>query len=66
MRLTIVFAAAVAIFVGSVAERPLARVRIWDGSTPWIVTGRAEQWALPSASVTVPPGRVIGKHHSAV
>ncbi|XUL85937.1 cytochrome P450 [Streptomyces galilaeus] len=28
------------------AEKPLARVRIWDGSTPWIVTGHAEQRAL--------------------
>jgi cytochrome P450 len=28
------------------AEMPLSRVRIWDGSTPWIVTGHAEQHAL--------------------
>ncbi|MFK4100328.1 cytochrome P450 [Streptomyces sp. NPDC019531] len=28
------------------AEKPLARVRIWDGSTPWIVTGHAAQRAL--------------------
>jgi len=28
------------------AEKPLAKVRIWDGSTPWIVTGHAEQRAL--------------------
>jgi cytochrome P450 len=28
------------------AEDPLSRVRIWDGSTPWIVTGHAEQRAL--------------------
>ena len=27
---------------------PLQRVRIWDGSTPWIVTGLAEQRALLS------------------
>jgi cytochrome P450 len=30
----------------SVARRPVARVRIWDGSTPWLVTGHAEQRAL--------------------
>jgi cytochrome P450 len=29
-----------------VAEHPVSRVRIWDGSTPWIVTGHAEQAAL--------------------
>jgi cytochrome P450 len=28
------------------AEAPVSRVRIWDGSTPWIVTGYAEQRAL--------------------
>ncbi|MEU1342712.1 cytochrome P450 [Streptomyces sp. NPDC005827] len=28
------------------AEKPLARVRIWDGSTPWIVTGHAAQREL--------------------
>ncbi|WP_030326499.1 cytochrome P450 [Streptomyces sp. NRRL B-3229] len=28
------------------ADKPLARVRIWDGTTPWIVTGHAEQRAL--------------------
>jgi cytochrome P450 len=28
------------------AEKPLSRVRIWDGSTPWLVTGHAEQRAL--------------------
>ncbi|KPI18966.1 cytochrome P450 [Actinobacteria bacterium OK074] len=28
------------------AEKPLARVRIWDGSTPWIVTGHAAQRTL--------------------
>jgi cytochrome P450 len=28
------------------AEKPLAKVRIWDGSTPWIVTGHAAQRAL--------------------
>lgn len=30
----------------TVAEHPVSRVRIWDGSTPWIVTGHAEQAAL--------------------
>jgi cytochrome P450 len=28
------------------AEAPLSRVRIWDGSTPWIVTGHVEQHVL--------------------
>lgn len=28
------------------AERPLSRVTIWDGSTPWVVTGHAEQRSL--------------------
>ncbi|HKT05584.1 MAG TPA: cytochrome P450 [Rugosimonospora sp.] len=28
------------------AAAPLSRVLIWDGSTPWIVTGHAEQRAL--------------------
>ncbi|MEU6352480.1 cytochrome P450 [Streptomyces sp. NPDC047072] len=28
------------------AEKPLAKVRIWDGSTPWIVTGHAAQRQL--------------------
>lgn len=38
----------------TVAERPVSRVRIWDGSSPWIVTGHAEQRALladPNVSV---------------
>lgn len=29
-------------------ETPLARVRLWDGSTPWLVTPYAEQRALMS------------------
>ena len=29
-----------------IAERPLSRVTIWDGSTPWVVTGHAEQRSL--------------------
>ncbi|MBB4684191.1 cytochrome P450 [Amycolatopsis jiangsuensis] len=40
-------------------ETPLARVRLWDGSTPWLVTRYAEQRALMadprvSADVTRP------------
>ncbi|MFI0821015.1 cytochrome P450 [Streptomyces sp. NPDC021098] len=40
-------------------EGPLARVRLWDGSTPWLVTRHAEQKALlgdsrVSADVTRP------------
>lgn len=31
------------------AEKPLSRVRIWDGSTPWFVTGHAEQRAILSS-----------------
>lgn len=27
-------------------DRPMRRVRLWDGSTPWLVTGYAEQRAL--------------------
>jgi cytochrome P450 len=30
------------------AKAPLTRVRIWNGSTPWLVTGHAEQRALLS------------------
>jgi len=29
-------------------EKPLSRVRIWDGSTPWMITGHAEQRAILS------------------
>jgi cytochrome P450 len=31
---------------GAVAEHPVSRVRIWNDTTPWIVTGHAEQAAL--------------------
>lgn len=30
------------------AEKPLSRVRIWDGGTPWMITGHAEQRAILS------------------
>jgi cytochrome P450 len=36
------------------AERPISRARIWDGSTPWLITGHAEQrilFADPRVSV---------------
>ncbi|MFJ9783261.1 cytochrome P450 [Amycolatopsis sp. NPDC101161] len=41
------------------AEAPLARVRLWDGSTPWLVTRYAEQRSLladprVSADITRP------------
>jgi cytochrome P450 len=29
-------------------EKPQSRVRIWDGSTPWMITGHAEQRAILS------------------
>ncbi|HEX6353319.1 cytochrome P450 [Actinophytocola sp.] len=38
---------------GQQQERPMRRVRLWDGSTPWLVTSYAEQRALlgdPKAS----------------
>ncbi|MGP3929199.1 cytochrome P450 [Nonomuraea sp. KM88] len=50
-------------------EGPLTRVRLWDGSTPWLVTRYAEQRALlgdrrVSADVTRPgypsPARISG------
>jgi len=37
-------------------ERPMRRVRLWDGSTPWLVTSYAEQRALlgdPRASAEI-------------
>jgi cytochrome P450 len=30
------------------AEKPLSRVRLWDGSNPWLITGHAEQRAILS------------------
>ncbi|MEV7038423.1 cytochrome P450 [Amycolatopsis sp. NPDC051061] len=30
------------------AERPLSRVRLWDGSSPWLITGHAEQRSILS------------------
>src|ERR671931_381430 len=32
------------------AVKPLSRVRIWDGSTPWLITGYVEARALFSDS----------------
>lgn len=34
--------------LGLITERPLSRVRIWDGSTPWLVTGYTELKSLMS------------------
>jgi cytochrome P450 len=30
------------------AEKPVSKVRIWDGSTPWMITGHPEQRAILS------------------
>jgi cytochrome P450 len=39
-------------------EGPLVRVRLWDGSTPWLVTGHAEHRALMAdPRVSVEPDR---------
>ncbi|GAA5148983.1 cytochrome P450 [Pseudonocardia eucalypti] len=47
----------------TVAERPLSRVRIWDGSSPWIVTGHAEQRALLSDARVSVDDRLPGFPH---
>ncbi|KAA9159588.1 cytochrome P450 [Amycolatopsis acidicola] len=47
----------------SVTERPVRRVRIWDGSTPWIVTGHAEQRALLSDPLVSVDDRLPGFPH---
>jgi cytochrome P450 len=40
------------------AEGPLTRVRMWDGSTPWLVTGHAaHREALGCPAVSADPGR---------
>ncbi|MEV6350834.1 cytochrome P450 [Actinoplanes sp. NPDC051851] len=40
------------------AEGPLTRVRMWDGSTPWLITGHtAHREALGCPAVSVEPGR---------
>ena len=40
------------------AAGPLGRIRLWDGSTPWLVTGYAEHRALMSdPRVSVEPAR---------
>jgi cytochrome P450 len=40
------------------AEGPLTRVRMWDGSTPWLVTGyAAHHEVLSNPAVSVEPGR---------
>ncbi|WP_284742433.1 cytochrome P450 [Amycolatopsis sp. RTGN1] len=46
-----------------VTEHPVSRVRIWDGSSPWIVTGHAEQRALLSDSRVSVDDRVPGFPH---
>jgi cytochrome P450 len=36
------------VLLEAAAEKPLSKVRIWDGSTPWLITGHAEQRAILS------------------
>ncbi|HTJ72023.1 MAG TPA: cytochrome P450 [Actinospica sp.] len=48
---------------GLAAERPLTRVRIWDGSTPWIVTGHAAQRTLLSDPRVSADERLAGFPH---
>ncbi|OLR93532.1 cytochrome P450 [Actinokineospora bangkokensis] len=52
-------------------DRPVSRVRIWDGSTPWLVTRHADQRAVlrdprVSADMTHPdyPGQAPGRGKS--
>jgi cytochrome P450 len=45
------------------AERPLSRVRIWDGSTPWLVTGYEQCRELFSDSRVSVDDRVPGFPH---
>jgi cytochrome P450 len=45
------------------AERPLSRVRIWDGSTPWLITGYEEVRELFSDSRVSVDDRVPGFPH---
>jgi len=44
-------------------ERPLSRVRIWDGSTPWLITGYEECRELFSDSRVSVDDRVPGFPH---
>jgi hypothetical protein len=49
---------------GLQAEVPLARVRLWDGSTPWLVTRHSEQRALLADSrVSAHITRLSARHH---
>ena len=48
----------------AIAEtKPLSRVRIWDGSTPWLITGYAEVRALFSDSRVSVDDRLPGFPH---
>jgi len=48
------------------AERPVSRVRLWDGSTPWLVTRHADQRALyGDQRLSVDPTRPGFPHMSA-
>ncbi|MCD9875100.1 cytochrome P450 [Streptomyces guryensis] len=48
------------------AEQPVSRVRLWDGSTPWLVTRYADQRALyGDARLSVDPRRPGYPHSSA-
>ena len=44
-------------------ERPLSRVRIWDGSTPWLITGYEQVRELFSDSRVSVDDRVPGFPH---